>query len=87
MPRTHTSSFRASSPVREGHINMSSIKLKLDSQVDIAGYNHTVNICDQSGVCVGLEPDASDVWVGSYFIAGQSVYQPLEVKLFLWEES
>jgi len=59
----------------------------LGSEIDITGYNHTVNICNSAGSCVGPEPDAADVWVGSYLIAGQSVYQPLEVKLFVWELS
>ena len=59
----------------------------LDSEVDVPGYDHAINICDPSGSCVGPEPNATNVWVGSYFIAGPSVYQPLEIKLFLWEVS
>jgi hypothetical protein len=58
----------------------------INSNIELPGYNHTVNICDQAGTCVGPQPDASDIWVGSYFIAGKSVYQPLEIKLFVWEE-
>ena len=57
----------------------------LGSEIDLAGYSHAVNICDYSGSCVGPSPNATDVWVGSYFIAGSSVYKPLEIKLFLWE--
>jgi len=58
----------------------------LDSEIEIAGYGHAVNICSESGTCVGPEPNATDVWAGSYFIAGKSAYQPLEIKLYLWED-
>jgi hypothetical protein len=58
----------------------------LNANIEATGYNHTIIICDDAGSCAGTEPEASDVWVGSYFIAGQSIYQPLEIKLFLWEE-
>jgi len=58
----------------------------LDSEIDVAGYNHAVNICGEAGACVGPEPNATDVWAGSYFISGKSAYQPLEIKLYLWED-
>jgi len=57
----------------------------LDAQVDIAGYDHIVNICDSGRSCVGPEPNGTDIWTGSYFIAGQSVYQPIDIKLYLWK--
>lgn len=58
----------------------------INSNIDVPGYNHTINICNEAGTCVGPTPDASNIWVGSYFIAGKAAYQPLEIKLFIWEE-
>jgi len=58
----------------------------LNSEILIAGYNHSVNICDSVGTCTGPTASGNQVWVGSYFIAGDSNYHPLEVKLFVWEE-
>ena len=57
----------------------------LDSEVEAPGYSHSVMICDYGGTCAGSEPDAGNAWAGSYFIAGQSEYKPLEIRLYLWK--
>ena len=56
------------------------------NKASLAGYNHTVQVCDDVGQCAGSAPSGvDDVWVGSYFIAGKTVYRPVEIKLYLWE--
>jgi hypothetical protein len=56
----------------------------LNSQINYYSHNHTVQICDSEGTCVGSVPEGSNVWVGSYIIAGDSGYNPLVVKLYLY---
>jgi len=55
----------------------------LNSEVKIYSRNHTIEICSLSG-CSGQKPHGDNVWVGSYIIAGDQSYQPLQVKLYLW---
>ena len=63
----------------------------LNNAVAIAAYNHTIQICDFNSGCAGIVPTARNVWVGSYFIAGDDlvsgngVFAPREVRLFLWQ--
>ncbi|MEM5812353.1 MAG: hypothetical protein QXN71_01815 [Candidatus Aenigmatarchaeota archaeon] len=56
----------------------------INSQVRIYDMNHSIEICDISGNCVGYKPEAFNVWVGSYIISGYQSYQPLLIKLYLW---
>jgi hypothetical protein len=57
----------------------------LNSRIRLFGYNHSVQICGQSGSCSGSVPDAGNVWVGNYYIiAGENQYQPYLVKLLMW---
>jgi len=56
----------------------------LNSQVSVYGKNHTIEICGRSGNCAGQKPQGTNVWVGSYLIAGYQNYQPMQVKLYLW---
>lgn len=52
--------------------------------VSIPSLNHTVEICTRSS-CSGVQPDAPNIWVGTYFIAGEGTYNPREVKLYVFE--
>jgi hypothetical protein len=56
----------------------------LNSQIILFGYNHSVQICDQGGNCLGNSPDADNVWVGNYMVAGDQNYNPKLVKLYMW---
>ena len=56
----------------------------LNSQISLFGYNHSVQICSQSGICMGSAPDAGDVWVGNYMISGLDAYNPKLVRLYIW---
>ena len=57
----------------------------LNSQIKLASYNHSIQICDQGNNCVGNIPSADNVWVGNYYIiAGGGEYDPYLVKLFMW---
>lgn len=56
----------------------------LNSEIDIPGRNHAIEICDSSGSCFGQKPDYQNVWAGTYIVAGDTAYQPRIVKLFLW---
>jgi len=57
----------------------------LNSRVAFYSHNHSVQICDYGGSCYGSSPPESNVWVATYLVAGDSVYQPMTVRLFLWE--
>ncbi len=56
----------------------------LNSLVAVGSYNHSIKICNYSGTCVGPTPDASNIWIAVYLIAGSDSYDPHEVRLFLW---
>ncbi len=57
----------------------------LESQIKLFEYNHSVQICDQTGNCSGSMPDAANVWIGNYYIiAGEDQYQPYLIKLYMW---
>lgn len=56
----------------------------LNDQVRIYSRNHTVEICQASGSCLGQRPEGTNVWVGNYIISGDQNYQPRLVKLYLW---
>lgn len=64
----------------------------LNNQINTT-YNHSIEICEAS--CIGQKPDELDladakqsfvenVYVGRYFISGESSYNPKEVRLYLW---
>ncbi len=56
----------------------------LNSRIRLFGYNHSVQICNQMGSCLGSMPNAENVWVGNYAIAGEDQYNPKLVKLYVW---
>jgi hypothetical protein len=57
----------------------------INDEVDITPYSHTVQVCNSEGVCQGARPSGKNVWVGSYLIAGNNTFQPLEIKLYIYE--
>jgi hypothetical protein len=50
----------------------------------LSGFNHTVQICNEAGSCVGERPDREDVWAYSFLMAGEDAYEPLEVVLYVF---
>jgi hypothetical protein len=56
----------------------------IDAAIDYEAHNHTVNVCEPDGSCHGQIPNGTDVWVGSYILAGQSSYNPKLVKLYIY---
>jgi hypothetical protein len=58
----------------------------IEDLVSIYGYSDSVVICDSSGNCVGDVPQADKVWVSGYFLAGETVLDPREVRLYVWQE-
>jgi len=54
------------------------------SQMEIYTYNRSAQICDYADSCVGSMPSATDVWAGTYIVAGLSSYQPREVRFYIW---
>lgn len=56
----------------------------LDSQITLLGYDHSIQICGQSGECIGSRPDADNIWIGNYLVAGDDAYEPNLVKLYIW---
>ena len=55
----------------------------LNSQIPIYSHNHSIQICDYEETCTGNKPNASNIWTANYIIAGDNVYQPLTIKLYL----
>ncbi len=56
----------------------------LSNAISLGGYNHSIEICDYSGTCNGTYPDAENIWLSVYYIAGENTYNPREVKLYIW---
>jgi hypothetical protein len=56
----------------------------LNSIIKMGRYSHSVKICGYSSTCVGPTPNATDIWVAVYAIAGNESYSPHEVRLFAW---
>jgi hypothetical protein len=50
--------------------------------VNIPGYNHSIEICSIS--CTGYMPEEENVWSSVYIIGGDDVYEPYEIKLYIW---
>ena len=59
--------------------------LGLDSEIELYTHNHSVEICNYDLLCEGVKPNASNVWVGTYLVAGNESYNPHMVKLYLWQ--
>jgi hypothetical protein len=57
----------------------------LEQEIQVLGYNHSVQICDQSGDCIGSAPDEDEVFVSSFYLAGYDSYDPKEVRLYVWK--
>ena len=55
----------------------------INNNIRYFSYNHSVQICTLES-CSGSRPSSGNVWVGSYILAGNSVYNPLEVKLYFY---
>ncbi len=55
----------------------------LNSEVRIYDSNHSIMLCTHSQ-CVGQRPEANNVWVGNYMIAGDQTYNPVQVRLYMW---
>lgn len=56
----------------------------LNNAIVLGGYNHSIEICDYSGTCNGTYPDAENIWLSVYYVAGENTYDPREVKLYIW---
>jgi len=56
----------------------------LNSQIRLFTYNHSIQICNFSGVCNGTRPNATNLWAASYIISGDTLYEPYEIKLYLY---
>ena len=54
----------------------------INSLVNIPGYNHSIEICSTS--CTGYMPEEENVWSSVYIIGGDDVYEPYEIKLYIW---
>lgn len=52
----------------------------------VPGYNHTIELCDSFGDCLGTKPESDNVWVANYIISGKHGYSPYNIKLYMWLE-
>lgn len=57
----------------------------LESEIYIPGYSHSVQLCDPSGSCAGDGPAGDNIWASSCLLSGEDSYEPMEVKLYVWE--
>ena len=57
----------------------------LNSRITFYSHNHSIQICDHGGSCYGSTPSQGNVWAANYLLSGDSVYQPMTVRLFLWQ--
>jgi hypothetical protein len=57
----------------------------LEAEISLPGYSHSVQLCDSAGSCTGEIPNQREVRVSSYFLAGETDLEPMEVKLFVWQ--
>ncbi|MFH1978028.1 MAG: hypothetical protein ABIJ92_01760 [Candidatus Aenigmatarchaeota archaeon] len=56
----------------------------INSSISYFVYNHTVEICDHLGACIGDAPNATNAFVSTYIISGDGYYNPYEVRLYLY---
>lgn len=56
----------------------------INNQVKVFGYQHAVQICSLKE-CSGSPPSARNVWVASYILPGRDIYNPTEVRLYIYE--
>jgi hypothetical protein len=56
----------------------------LESEIQIPGYQHSIQICTPSGSCTGQRPSTQNIHISTYLLAGEDSYQPREVKLYAW---
>jgi hypothetical protein len=59
----------------------------LNNLISSTYLEHGIRICDSSWSCAGTVPNATDVWAGTYIIAGNDSFSPRTVKLYLWRSS
>ena len=57
----------------------------LEAEISLPGYSHSVQFCDSAGICMGQVPNEREVRVSSFFLAGETDLEPMEVKLFVWQ--
>lgn len=55
----------------------------INNLITLFSLNHSVEVCSLAE-CIGTKPSASNVWVGTYIISGDSRYNPVEVRLYLY---
>lgn len=53
----------------------------------IPSYKHTVQICDHTFQCRGSLPSSTNIFTGSYIIAGDGVFEPYQVKLHIGDSA
>lgn len=54
----------------------------LNSLIPEYGYNHTIQICNYEGTCVGNKPYADNIWTANYIISGEDVFKPFTIALY-----
>lgn len=64
-------------------MNYSAINEEVRATGYLVGFNHTVQICDAQGSCTGAVPSTDNVWTYSIILAGDEIYGPLEVILYV----
>jgi hypothetical protein len=67
-----------------GHVYTGDVQ-GLEGEISLHGFNHSIQICDPSGGCLGQRPEAENIRVYTHFLAGEDSYQPREVRLYAWE--
>jgi hypothetical protein len=67
-------------------MNLSAINSEVEATGYLFGYNHSVTICNETGVCTGKVPVKENVWTASMLLSGGEQYKPMEVILYIFRD-
>ncbi|MBN2330962.1 MAG: hypothetical protein JXC85_04035, partial [Candidatus Aenigmarchaeota archaeon] len=93
-PRAPAQSYRALQAIFDQQdlrryaddMDCSAIDALVSASGYLAGYGHSVQVCDEQGACCGQAPGGENVWASTIVLAGDEVYRPVEVTLFVYRE-
>lgn len=68
-------------------LDQTAIAMRLDminNLIAVPGYSHTIRVCTIADVCWGEMPEADNIFVATYFLAGAEQFEPYTVILYLY---
>lgn len=55
----------------------------LEGEITLYGFEDSVQFCSPGSGCSGSAPEGENVWASSYFLSGDSSFDPREVRLYV----